>query len=125
MNQPQYDVRGARIVTRLDVRDAVVAFYLRTGRSARLDDIAEQLGCAPRKVSQLIARYRRTGSVAPTQQKNGPDAKLGDDDIRVVRELLEAESAGRIRERRRTRARSKHRQSPGTRRYQRSPPRWR
>lgn len=54
-------------------------------------ELAERFGVGVATVDRLVARYRRTGSVAPTEQKNGPDPKLGDAELVIVRELLESE----------------------------------
>ena len=72
-----------------DLRLRIIAAWQR--KEGTWDEIAERFGVGVATVDRLIARYRRTGSVLPTEQKSGPDAMLGEDDVAVVRELLEAE----------------------------------
>lgn len=72
----------------LDLRRRIIAAW--ENREGTWEQIAERFAVGVATVDRLVARYRRTQSVAPTEQKRGSDPKLGERDLAVLRELLEA-----------------------------------
>jgi transposase len=73
----------------LDLRKRIIAAW--RNEEGSWAQIAQRFGVGVATVDRLVARFRKTGSVAPTQQKYGADPILSDDDVAVVRRLLEAQ----------------------------------
>lgn len=71
----------------MDLRRRIIAAWLK--KEGSWQEIADRFGVGIASVDRLIARYRQTGDVAPTQQKYGSDPKLDDAGIEAVRKLLE------------------------------------
>jgi transposase len=70
----------------LDLRRRIIAAWL--DKEESWQEIADRFGVGVATVDRLVARYRRTGDVAPTQQKYGADPILDDAAVELVRKLL-------------------------------------
>jgi len=73
----------------LDLRKRIVAAW--QNEEGSWEQLAQRFGVGVATVDRLVARFRKTGSVEPTRQKYGADPILSDEDVGVVRRLLEAQ----------------------------------
>lgn len=71
-----------------DIRERIADTYLRDILS--YDEVAKRYKVGRATVVRLVARKKRTGSVAPTKQKRGSEPKLGETEHEFIRALVEA-----------------------------------
>lgn len=70
----------------MDLRRRIIAAWLK--KEGTWQELADRFGVGVATVDRLVARYRATGDVLPTQQKYGSDPKLDDAGVEAVRRLL-------------------------------------
>jgi transposase len=73
----------------MDLRERIIGAW--KNGDGTWEEIAEHYGVGVATVDRLVARYRATGSVAPTVQKSGCDPLLDADALVVVERILRAE----------------------------------
>lgn len=71
-----------------DLRQRIIAAW--QSQEGTWRDLAERFGVGEATVDRLVARFRRTGSVAPDPHGGGQPALIPDAQLSVVRQLLEA-----------------------------------
>jgi len=72
----------------LDLRQRIITAWQNGEGTWR--DLAERFGVGEATVDRLVARFRRTGSVAPDPHGGGQSALVPDEQLPVVRRLLDA-----------------------------------
>ncbi len=73
----------------LDLRQRIIAAW--QNQEGTWKELAERFGVGEATVDRLVARFRRTGSVAPDPHGGGQPALIPDEQLSVVRRLLDAE----------------------------------
>lgn len=72
----------------IDLRQRIIAAWQQ--REGTWKDLAERFGVGEATVDRLVARFRRTGSVEPDPHGGGQSHRIPDDELPVVRRLLDA-----------------------------------
>lgn len=72
----------------MDLRQRIIAAWQE--REGTWKELAERFGVGEATVDRLVARFRRTGSVAPAPHGGGQSHRIPEEDLPVVRRLLEA-----------------------------------
>ncbi len=72
----------------LDLRQRIIAAW--QGQEGTWKELAERFGVGEATVDRLVARFRRTGAVAPDPHGGGQPALIPDAQLSVVRQLLDA-----------------------------------
>ena len=72
----------------MDLRARLVETYNRGGH--RYDDVAERFQVGRATVYRVLARKKKTGDIAPTVQKHGPDPSIDDQGLEIIRGIVEA-----------------------------------
>lgn len=72
----------------MDLRQRIIAAWQQ--REGTWRELAERFGVGEATVDRLVARFRSTGSVAPDPHGGGQSHRIPDEDLPVVRRLLDA-----------------------------------
>lgn len=75
----------------LDLRQRIVEAYL-SGEGFQ-SDIAERFRVSENTVSRLVRRHRKTGSIAPTPQRRGPELRIRDEHAPLLETWLAEDSS--------------------------------
>lgn len=72
----------------LDLRQRIIAAW--QNQEGTWKELAERFGVGEATIDRLVARFRRSGSVAPDPHGGGQPALIADEQLPVVRRLLDA-----------------------------------
>lgn len=72
----------------MDLRQRIIAAWQE--REGTWKELAERFGVGEATVDRLVARFRRTGSVAPDPHGGGQSHRIPDEELPIVRRLLDA-----------------------------------
>jgi transposase len=80
----------------LDLRQKIVEAYSSGKHSQR--NLADTFGVAPSFVQSLLKRHRQTGSIAPKVRTQQTPMKLNNEQLEVLRQLVEEQPAATLAE---------------------------
>jgi transposase len=72
----------------IDLRQRIIAAW--QGQEGTWKELADRFGVGEATVDRLVARFRKSGSVAPDPHGGGQPALIPDEQLPVVRRLLDA-----------------------------------
>jgi len=74
----------------LDLREKIIDVYFMEGVSIR--KLAKRFGVATSFVEKLLKRLRETGDILPKPHGGGPQPKLNENQLKLVKALVEADN---------------------------------
>jgi transposase len=80
----------------LDFREKIIDAHLMEGVSVR--KVAQRFGVATSFVEKLLKQLRETGDILPKPHGGGPQPKLNEEQLQLVRALVEADNDATLEE---------------------------